>query len=240
MGARNPPVTANTANACEFCNTASAAEDTARHFGAEHTTRILTGKEVAGEIERFVDACDQPTGDGLNTLMDALARMASGERPVLVLPGYPTAHEADLRERAASEGVAADVRFPAWVSAEELEGLWALAEAFVFPSLYEGFGLPILEAMACGAPVVSSGASSLPEVGGDAALYADPHDADEFTAQVTRVLHDRALRTRMVEEGLRRARQFSWRRAAEETLAVYREVCGVAPVSHRNLNGSGC
>ncbi|MGO9062009.1 MAG: glycosyltransferase, partial [Candidatus Binataceae bacterium] len=96
-----------------------------------------------------------------------------------------------------------------------------------------------LEAMACGAPVVSSTSSSLPEVGGDAALYADPHDAGEFAAQVVRVLHDRALRARMVEEGMRRARQFSWRRAAKETLAVYQEVCGVAPVRRWNLNGSG-
>ena len=110
----------------------------------------------------------------LLALIGALARIPAEERPVLVLPGYPTAHEAELRERAASEGVADDVRFPAWVSAEELEGLWALAQAFVFPSLYEGFGLPVLEAMARGVPVACSNASSLPEVAGDAALLFDP------------------------------------------------------------------
>ena len=112
----------------------------------------------------------------LLALIGALARISAEDRPVLVLPGYPTAHEAELRARAASEGVADDVRFPAWVSAEELEGLWALAEAFVFPSLYEGFGLPVLEAMARGVPVACSNASSLPEVAGDAALLFDPSD----------------------------------------------------------------
>ena len=123
------------------------------------------------------------------------------------------------------------------VADANLAGFYNRAAVFAYPSLYEGFGLPVLEAMACGAPVVSSASSSLPEVGGDAALYADPHNAGEFTAQVARVLHDGALRSRMVEEGLRRARQFSWRRTAEETLAVYQEVCGVAPVRHWELNG---
>ncbi len=93
---------------------------------------------------------------------------------MLVLPGYPTAHEAELRERVAASGLQEDVRFPAWISAEELEGLWAIASAFVFPSLYEGFGLPVLEAMARGVPVACSNASSLPEVAGDGALLFDP------------------------------------------------------------------
>jgi glycosyltransferase involved in cell wall biosynthesis len=113
------------------------------------------------------------------------------------------------------------------------------AAVFAYPSLYEGFGLPILEAMACGAPVVSATGSSLPEVAGDAALYADPRDAEGFAAQVARVLRDPALRAQMVEAGLRRAREFSWRRTAEQTLAVYRNVCGVAPAAVWNRNGAG-
>ena len=116
----------------------------------------------------------------LLALIDALGRIPSEERPVLVLPGYPTAHEAELRERARARGLEDDVRFPAWVSAEELEGLWALARAFVFPSLYEGFGLPVLEAMARGVPVACSNASSLPEVAGrrGAAVRPAPGVAD--------------------------------------------------------------
>ena len=111
---------------------------------------------------------------------------------MLVLPGYPTAHEAELRERARALGLEDDVRFPAWVSGEELEGLWALARAFVFPSLYEGFGLPVLEAMARGVPVACSNASSLPEVAGDAALLFDPRDEAAIAEALGRLLTTRS------------------------------------------------
>ncbi len=121
----------------------------------------------------------------------------------------------------------------------DMAEFYSRAALFVYPSLYEGFGLPVLEAMACGTPVVCSSASALPETGGDAALYADPHDAGAFETQVSRVLADRALGQRMAEAGLRRARQFSWRRTAEETMAVYRGVCGTAApaqvVSHAGV-----
>jgi len=108
----------------------------------------------------------------------------------------------------------------------DLAEFYNRAAVFVYPSLYEGFGLPVLEAMACGAPVVCSSSSSLPEAGGDAALYADPGDAEAFAKQVARILRDSELRRRMAEAGLRRARLFSWQRAAEQTLAVYLSVCG--------------
>ncbi len=81
-----------------------------------------------------------------------------------------------LRERGRTAGVEGDVRFLDWLSGEEVEGLWQVAQAFVYPSLYEGFGLPVLEAMARGVPVACSNASSLPEVAGEAALLFDPHD----------------------------------------------------------------
>ena len=112
----------------------------------------------------------------LLALIGALALIPAERRPVLVLPGYATAYETELRARATALGLGADVRFPAWVSGAKLEGLWAIARAFVFPSLYEGFGLPVLEAMARGVPVACSDASSLPEVAGEAALLFDPRD----------------------------------------------------------------
>ena len=114
-----------------------------------------------------------------------------------MLPGYPTWHERELRERAASLDVAADVRFPGWVADAELEGLWTVACAFVYPSLYEGFGLPVLEAMARGVPVACSNASSLPEVAGDAALLFDPHDERAIAGAIEALLSqdDAALRT---------------------------------------------
>ncbi len=164
----------------------------------------------------------------LLALIGALARIPSEDRPVLVLPGYPTAHEAELRERAASEGVAGDVRFPAWVSAEELEGLWALAEAFVFPSLYEGFGLPVLEAMARGVPVACSNASSLPEVAGDAALLFDPRDESAIAEALRRLLDDPELRERLRARGLARVAEFTWERTARLTIDSYRRALGPA------------
>ena len=158
----------------------------------------------------------------LAALIGALARIPAEERPVLVLPGYATPYEAQLRERAGALGVTEDVRFPAWVSGAELEGLWGLARAFVFPSLYEGFGLPVLEAMARGVPVACSNASSLPEVAGQAALMFDPHDEEQIAQALRRLLADGELRERLRALGLARARQFTWQRTARLTLASYR------------------
>jgi glycosyltransferase involved in cell wall biosynthesis len=158
----------------------------------------------------------------LLALIGALARIPAAERPVLVLAGYPTAHEAELRARAASEGLDADVRFPGWLSAAELESLWTLAQAFVFPSLYEGFGLPVLEAMARGVPVACSDASSLPEVAGDAALLFDPHDEGAIADALRRLLDDATLREQLRARGLARAGEFTWQRTARLTLESYR------------------
>ena len=158
----------------------------------------------------------------LLALIGALARIPPEDRPVLVIPGYPTAHERELRELARSIGVGSDVRFPPWVSTEELEGLWALARAFVFPSLYEGFGLPVLEAMARGVPVACSNASSLPEVAGDAALMFDPHDERAIaTAIETLLSQDDDARARTRARGLARAERFTWERTARLTLESY-------------------
>jgi glycosyltransferase involved in cell wall biosynthesis len=111
------------------------------------------------------------------------------------------------------------------VSDDELAALYRRAAAFVYPSFHEGYGLPVVEAMACGTPVVTSRVSSLPEVAGDAALYADPHDAASFADALLTVLCDTDLRTRLTQSGRRRVRELSWRRTAERTLEVYEAVC---------------
>jgi glycosyltransferase involved in cell wall biosynthesis len=161
----------------------------------------------------------------LLALIGALALIPVERRPLLVLPGYPTEHEAQLRERARMVGAEGDVRFLDWLSGEEFEGLWRISDAFVYPSLYEGFGLPVLEAMARGVPVACSNASSLPEVAGDAALQFDPRDERAIASALERLLsdrdEDRAEVERLRARGLERAREFTWERTARLTLESY-------------------
>ena len=105
----------------------------------------------------------------------------------------------------------------------ELQSLYQSASVLLFPSLEEGFGIPVLEAMANGLPVVASRTASLPEAGGEAALYVDPHDPQDIADKVLRAVENPELRQKMIQQGLERAREFSWRRAAEATLKVYKE-----------------
>lgn len=167
----------------------------------------------------------------LRALIEALAQIEAAERPVLVMPGYPTEHERELQALVRERGLGEDVRFPPWLSEAELEGLWAIADAFVYPSLYEGFGLPVLEAMARGVPVASSNASSLPEVAGDAALLFDPRSGREIVQAVSRLLGDRELARRLAAAGRERAATFTWRRTARMTLAVYERALGAGAPS---------
>jgi glycosyltransferase involved in cell wall biosynthesis len=140
---------------------------------------------------------------------------------VLVIPGNPTPRQRELRELAASLGDSGAVRFPGWVDGADLEGLYRAATAFAFPSLREGFGLPVLEAMRRGLPVACSNTSAVPEVAGDAALYFDPRRPEEIRAALERLLADGGLRAELAERGRRRAESFTWRRTARETLATY-------------------
>jgi glycosyltransferase involved in cell wall biosynthesis len=191
----------------------------------EHETRA---RFELGERSVLLSLSAKRPHKNLLALIGALARIPAERRPLLVLPGYPTWHEAELRSRAAAAGVAEDVRFLSWLSGEELEGLWALAQAFVFPSLYEGFGLPVLEAMARGVPVACSNASSLPEVAGDAALLFDPHQESSIADALERLLGEPALGEQLSARGLARAREFTWERTARLTLESYRRALALA------------
>ncbi len=157
----------------------------------------------------------------LRRLLDALALIPPERRPVAVLPGYPTPHEAELRAHAEAIGVAGDARWLGWTSEADVEGLFALCAAFVFPSLYEGFGLPVLEAMARGVPVACSDRASLPEVAGDAALLFDPEDPAAIAAAIERLLGDLAEADRLRAAGRAQAARFTWARNAELTLVTY-------------------
>jgi glycosyltransferase involved in cell wall biosynthesis len=175
-----------------------------------------------GEDKVVLSVSAKRTHKNLRRLVRAFARVRECvPGTVLVLPGNPTRHEEELKAEAAALGLADAVRFLDYVGAADLEGLYRISSVFVFPSLLEGFGLPILEAMRRGIPVVSSNASSLPEVGGEAVRYFDPLDVDAMAAALTAVLTDEELARSLVEAGRGRAASFTWERAAEETLDSY-------------------
>jgi glycosyltransferase involved in cell wall biosynthesis len=188
----------------------------------------VRGRLQLGEREIVLSLSAKRPHKNLGKLIAALARIPAERRPLLVLPGYATEYERDLRELASAKGVAADVRFLEWISAQDLEGLWAIAKVFVFPSLYEGFGLPVLEAMDRGVPVACSNASSLPEVAGDAALLFDPHDEGLIAEAIQRLLGDRALRDTLVGKGRARVTQFTWQRTARLALDSYARAFGLS------------
>lgn len=116
------------------------------------------------------------------------------------------------------------VTFIDYVISEDLPALYGGAQAFVFPSLFEGFGIPILEAMACGTPVVTSNVSSMPEVAGEAALYVDPNSTDDIVKAMQTMLSEPNTRASLIEKGLQRVKQFSWQKTAKETLEVFGQV----------------
>ncbi|MFN0070068.1 MAG: glycosyltransferase family 4 protein [Chloroflexota bacterium] len=150
-------------------------------------------------------------------------REAQPDAPALVLAGQ-TGWLADPILREARHGVSSDaVILPGYVPREDLATLMSAAVAFVYPSLYEGFGMPVLEAMACGAPVLTSTTSSLPEVSGKAALLVDPLDPRALSDGLKQLADNPDVRARLAAQGLERAREFTWERAARQTLSVLRE-----------------
>ncbi len=157
----------------------------------------------------------------LERLFEAFVGIATEGQPTLVVPGYPTFHEPALRARAETLGAGGRIRFTGWLDDDLLDGLYRAASCFVFPSLAEGFGLPVLDALVRGTPTACSNASSLPEVAGDAVLYFDPMDVGEMTRAIERLLADAALRERLRRAGPERARIFTWERTAQATLASY-------------------
>jgi glycosyltransferase involved in cell wall biosynthesis len=175
----------------------------------------------AGERPIVLSVSAKRPHKNLMRLIGALALIPAARRPLLVLPGYPTAHEDELRRRAEELGVTRDVRLLGWIGPAELEGLYAAAACFIFPSLLEGFGLPVLEAMARGVPVACSGRGSLGEVAGAAALLFDPESEPAIAAAIERLLEDRAEADRLRCAGRARAARFTWATTAAGTLASY-------------------
>jgi glycosyltransferase involved in cell wall biosynthesis len=174
----------------------------------------------------FCVAGADPTKN-VGCLVEAFAKLPEGIRGRfdLVLAG-DVCKRKDIRAAVDRLGIGAQCTLLGGVTDEELVAYYQQATVFVFPSLYEGFGLPVLEAMGCGCPVICSNLSSLPEVAGDAALLIDPKDSGQVVAAMSRVLESPALQSELRARGLARAGQFSWDRTASATAAVYQRLAG--------------
>ena len=181
-------------------------------YGIRREGFVLSGGgvEPRKNIARLVEAFGRAKGLRESVNLVVVGGMDRGAEPI---------HEAVRRA-----GLEQAVIFPGHVPLDDLRTLYATCAVFVLPSLYEGFGMPVLEAMACGAPVVSSNASSLPEVAGDAAVLVDPTDVDAMASAMQRVVEDGNLQEDLRRRGALRAKAYSWERSARDLLQVYREL----------------
>jgi len=161
-------------------------------------------------------------------LLRSYARLRASEQPLpLVVVGVERSDQGAIGKTLADLDLGCDLVFAGHIADEDLPAVYTGAKLFVFPSLYEGFGLSPLEAMACGTPVVCSNTSSLPQVVGDAAVSVDPNDIEALAGAMHRVLVDRDLQADLRQRGLKRAAGFTWERTARRTLEVYRELVSV-------------
>lgn len=191
------------------------------------TPREFTGRHLAPKRFALFVGTIEPRKN-LPTLLRALRLLLDRypdlqPHPRLVIAGEEGWLSESILSLVHDLRLSQEVAFIGKVSQEELVWLYNAARFLVFPSLYEGFGLPPLEAMSCGTAVVASNAGSVPEVVGPAGLLADPHDVDGWATAMARLWDDEALRQDLRTRGLERAAQFSWQRAAQETLAVYQD-----------------
>ena len=189
--------------------------------GQEARRRVRTAVGLDGPYLLYVSRLEHP-GKNHVRLIRAFSQLTKTRRipHTLVLAGPDWTRADEIHRAAAASGLGDRIRFLGFVPQGLLPDLNRAADMVVFPSLYEGFGIPVLEAMASGVPVVASGTSSIPEVGGDAAIYFDPMNEESMAEAIWTVVDDAGLRRQMVRSGLERSRSFSWARTARETLEV--------------------
>ncbi len=196
-----------------FKNTAGISSELAkRGFGLENDFILYVGNHKPHK--------------NLVALLDAYARLDQNIQRTydLIITGRMEESDMYLFQAVERLGLKNRVKFIGFVDQKSLPGLYKSATALVMPSLKEGFGLPVLEAMTCGTPVVAANTSALPEVAGDACVFFDPYEIDEMVAAISKVLQDEELRSRLSRLGKERAESFSWRESARRTLQVYEEV----------------
>jgi len=176
---------------------------------------------------RYVLAVSSPTPNkNFALVVDALKRLEGTDFDVVI------AGSADTSVLRGSLPRSERIKYVGYVSDAELRALYEHAGVFVYPSLYEGFGIPVLEAMACGCPVIASSAASLPEVCGDAVLYVSPHDGPGLADAIARVMSDEVERQRLIRAGKRRILGFSWAQAAERNLGFMRALVAASLEQH--------
>jgi glycosyltransferase involved in cell wall biosynthesis len=177
---------------------------------------------VTGPFVLYIARIEHP-GKNHVRLIRAFDRLKTrtGLPHKLVLAGSDRERAAEVHAEAASARHARDIVFTGFVPTDSVADLYRAADVFAFPSLFEGFGLPLLEAMACGTPVVAADVASLPEVAGDAARLIDPRDEHALAAALEAVLTDPAVSADLVARGLTRSQAFSWQRTARQTLDVF-------------------
>jgi glycosyltransferase involved in cell wall biosynthesis len=185
------------------------------HFGIHRPFLLFCGRlQPRKNIERLIRAYE-------------ILRETGQFDGQLVLTGEARAfHWRRPQQRIDASPFRQDIVQTGYLTYDELPVIYRASHVFVFTTLYEGFGIPVLEAMASGVPVVCSSTTSLPEVAGDAALLADPLDVDAISEQVSRAIHDTDLRSEMVRKGLRRVEHYTWRRSAQDLCGIYREMTG--------------
>ncbi len=190
-----------------------AGQDGRRKFGLPAEFMLFVGaSEPRKNLPRLIDA--------LAVIHERYMRLP------LVLVGRPGAGHAALLNRIKARGLEPWVKMLGYLPEDDVRSLYRAASIFIYPSLCEGFGLPLLEAMACGLPVAASGVSALPEVGGDAALYFQPEDPEDMAAKIILLLKDKGLRESLKAKGRERAKVFTWEKTAEETLDFYQAIAG--------------
>jgi glycosyltransferase involved in cell wall biosynthesis len=189
----------------------------------ERRRQLLARLDISGRFLLYVG--DSEPRKNLQRVLAALAGIPADIKLVLAGKRAPT----DRRLQSWIQELRLDGRVltPGFVADSDLPLLYGAADAFIFPTLYEGFGFPLVEAMACGCPVITSNLSSMPEVAGGACLLVDPCSVDEIRAAIWQVTEDAALRQELTAAGLRRAADFSWERSAAATLAFLREAVSV-------------
>lgn len=215
--------------------------------GIPHAVTLLGGRETpamphsatrdgSGKHWLFVGSLEPRKN--LKTLLNALDvywEKSAAPRPLKLAGGDGCESDA-VRQKIADQQSRGMVQPLGYVSEDRLTDLYAEATAFLFPSWHEGFGLPVLEAMSAGCPVITSDRTSLPEVGGDAVLYVDPESPHSIAEAMLRLESDPALRARLTEQGLERAKKFSWESTARQTLDFYEEVLSRSGKPRRSLS----